>query len=438
MIKKIIMAIAGSDSSGGAGIQADIKTITAHSCYPVTIITSITSQNTTGVYEIHDLPVDVIKSQFKAIIDDIRVDAVKTGMLSTPEIVKAVSEKLEDLDAPLIVDPVMVAETGVKLQKKDAADYLKKHLIPIAKTVTPNIHEAEVLSGVRIKTIEDAIKSAERIHSLGCETVVITGGHFEGRDVAFDGEAVKIFEGELLDIKSHGSGCSFASAVACNLAMGVDFFESVKRAKEFIEISLKSSYKIGHGVVPVNQMGVVEREIERYRVLRELQNAVDDFLNLKRWEELIPEVGTNLAYSIPFPRNMEDVAGIEGRIRRRGPVGCVKFGASDHLARLILNAVKFDPDLRAVINIRYDDNFIEAMRRCGLEIFEIKRTEDSEKRERRTMQWIIEESYRKLGKMPDVIFDRGFPGKEAMIRVFGRTPDDVLQKIKKTLKILYE
>ncbi len=436
MVKKIVLSIAGSDSSGGAGIQADIKTIVAHFCYPATVITSITSQNTEGVHEVYNLPSEMVKSQIMAVTGDINVDAVKTGMLPTSEIIDVVSDELENLDVPVIVDPVMVAETGAELQQKDALKKLRRRLIPIAKTVTPNIYEAERISGIKIRTVEDAIRSAEKIHSLGCESVVVTGGHLHGKDVAFDGDDVRVFDGDLIDIKSHGSGCSFASAIACNMASGQNFFDAVRLAKRFIEISLRSSFRVGKGVVPVNQLGTVEREMERHPVIEKLENAVSRFMRLNGWQKLIPEVGTNIAYSIPFPESPDDIAGVEGRIRKKGPVGCVRFGASDHLARLILHAGKIDESIRAVMNVRFDEKILDAVLECGYKTFQIEREGKVEEREGSTMEWIMRKIRDKNMKIPDVIYDRGFPGKEAMIRVFGKDPDEVMDKIENILKKL--
>lgn len=254
---KQVLTIAGSDSGGGAGIQADLKTMAANGVYGLSAITSITAQNTQGVTAIHDLPVSIIEAQLSAIFDDFEVAAVKTGMLSSSQIVDAVSRKLIQYRAVnLVVDPVMVAKSGHPLLQQDAVDHLKATLIPLALVVTPNVHEAERLSGLSIKSMTDARQAAKVIHKLGCRHVVIKGGHLpteKGTDLLYDGRFFNLFKGEFIETPhTHGTGCTFASAIAAQLAKGKAMPDAVRTAKTYVTEAIRHGLAIGHGKGPTN------------------------------------------------------------------------------------------------------------------------------------------------------------------------------------------
>lgn len=254
---KQVLTIAGSDSGGGAGIQADLKTLAANGVYGMSVITSITAQNTKGVTAIHDLPIPVIEAQLDAIFDDFEVAAVKTGMLSTAQIVDAVSRKLAKHNVPnLVVDPVMVAKSGHPLLQQDAVDHLRTSLIPLALVITPNVHEAERLSGLQIKTLADARQAAKIIHKLGCRHVLVKGGHLlseKGTDLLYDGRFFNIFKGEFIDTPhTHGTGCTYASAIAAQLAKGKALPDAVQTAKTYVTEAIRHSLAIGHGKGPTN------------------------------------------------------------------------------------------------------------------------------------------------------------------------------------------
>jgi hydroxymethylpyrimidine/phosphomethylpyrimidine kinase len=254
---KQVLTIAGSDSGGGAGIQADLKAFAANGVYGLSVITSVTSQNTKGVVGVHDLPVPVVVSQLDAIFDDFDVAAVKTGMLSSAAIVEAVSKKLKDRKvANLVVDPVMIAKSGHPLLEQDAVDHLTASLIPLAFIITPNVHEAERLSGLSIKTVADARQAAKAIHKLGCRHVLIKGGHLlseKGTDLLYDGRFFNLYKGEFIDTPhTHGTGCTFASAIAAQLAKGVALTEAVRVAKAYMTEAIRHHLAIGHGRGPTN------------------------------------------------------------------------------------------------------------------------------------------------------------------------------------------
>ncbi|MCQ4794309.1 bifunctional hydroxymethylpyrimidine kinase/phosphomethylpyrimidine kinase [Anaerofustis stercorihominis] len=255
---KKVLTIAGSDSSGGAGIQADIKTITAHKMYAMSAITALTAQNTTGVYGVMDADADFVKNQIDCIFTDIRPDAVKIGMVSNIEIIKAIAEKLIEYKADnIVVDPVMVATSGSRLISEDAMETLIKELLPLGSVITPNIPEAEVLSGIDIKSEEDMIKAAEIISENIDGAILIKGGHYDdnANDLLYDNGNIHWFKGKRVDTKNtHGTGCTLSSSIACNLAAGYSKEESIKNAKEYITGALKDGLDLGKGSGPLNHM----------------------------------------------------------------------------------------------------------------------------------------------------------------------------------------
>lgn len=256
---KIALTIAGSDSGGGAGIQADLKTFSALEVYGMSVLTSITAQNTIGVQGVHDLPPDFVGLQIDSVMQDIGADAVKTGMLSNTQIIKIVSKKIKEYQVEnLVIDPVMVAKGGDRLLREDAIEALKEDLIPLAIVVTPNLSEAEVLSGIRIRNIEDIKEAARKIHKLGAKNVLIKGGHLlsaKAIDFLYNGESFKEFNAERIDTKNtHGTGCTLSSAIAAGLAQEKEIEEAVEIAKRYISLAIKNSLAIGHGHGPLNHL----------------------------------------------------------------------------------------------------------------------------------------------------------------------------------------
>ena len=250
------MTIAGSDSGGGAGIQADLKTFSALGVYGSSTLTAITAQNTVGVTAVHEIPIDMIVAQIDAVLSDIGADAVKTGMLASRAIVETVAEEMERRQVRrLVVDPVMVAKSGDRLLREDAVEALRTRLIPLAAVVTPNIPEAEALTGLKIETDEDVRRAAEAIVQLGARAVVVKGGHREGpaTDLFYDGARFQEFSAPRIDtVNTHGTGCTFASAVAAGLAKGFDVVESVELAKDYVTEAIRRSFPLGQGHGPLH------------------------------------------------------------------------------------------------------------------------------------------------------------------------------------------
>ena len=254
----VALSVAGSDSGGGAGIQADLKTFAALGVHGTTAITAITAQNTTGVTEILELSVRLIREQIKVVAEDIGIDAAKTGMLSSPEIIEAVAEALSlHRIGKLVVDPVMVAKGGAKLLRDDAVSALREHLIPMAAVITPNLPEAEVLLGRKITSLDERRAAARDLVELGARIAVVKGGHADGdaTDVFFDGaQMIELAAERIATTNTHGSGCVFSAAITAGLARGLAPLDAVREAKAFITEAIASSLEIGHGHGPVNPM----------------------------------------------------------------------------------------------------------------------------------------------------------------------------------------
>ena len=250
------MTIAGSDSGGGAGIQADLKTFAAFGVYGTSVVTAITAQNTVAVTGVHEVPAEMVAAQIEAVMSDLGADAVKTGMLSSIAIIDTVAGELRRLGVDLlVVDPVMVAKSGDRLLREDAVDALKSRLIPLATVVTPNIPEAETLTGMVVRSLEDARRAAEGIMRMGAQSVVVKGGHLPGDpvDLFYDGSRFLEFPGKRIDTTStHGTGCTFASAVAAGLAKGHDLANAVAEAKEYVSEAMAGAFPIGNGHGPLN------------------------------------------------------------------------------------------------------------------------------------------------------------------------------------------
>lgn len=255
---KKVLTIAGSDCSGGAGIQADIKTITAHKMYAMSAITALTAQNTTGVYGILDAGADFVGKQLDCIFQDIYPDAVKIGMVSNVDIINMIASKLTEYKAVNIVaDPVMVATSGSKLLADDAASALIENLLPLADVITPNIPEAEVLCGFSIRTKDDCIEAAKTIAEKIPSAILIKGGHFSDTadDLLYNKGSIHWFESERVNNpNTHGTGCTLSSAIASNLAAGNDLISSIQNAKNYITGALKANLDLGKGSGPLNHM----------------------------------------------------------------------------------------------------------------------------------------------------------------------------------------
>ncbi len=262
----IALTIAGSDSGGGAGIQADIKAIQANGAYAASVITAITAQNTRVVAEAFELPLSLIAAQIDTVCDDLRIDALKTGMLSSVGIIETVAERIAHWAlSPLVVDPVMISKSGYALLREDAIETLKSRLLPLAALVTPNIHEAGLLAEMEIVTVEQAREAAKRIYGMGPRAVLVKGGHLdaggEAMDILYDGSRFEVFTAPFFDTPhTHGTGCTYSAAIAAQLAFGRPLVEAVRRAKAYVTEAIRHGLAIGGGHGPTDHFYFLRRD----------------------------------------------------------------------------------------------------------------------------------------------------------------------------------
>jgi len=434
-----ILTIAASDSGGGAGIQADLKTITVLGAYGMSALTAITAQNTVGVNAVQPLPPACVREQIDAVMSDIGAIAVKTGMLLNAEIITVVAETLQRHRVEcLVVDPVMQSTSGHSLLEQDALKELQEQLLPLATLVTPNLNEAALLTGSPVQTLADMQRAAEAIHAMGPAAVLVKGGHLEGEcvDVLFDGCAHHCFRGPRIDTKhTHGTGCTLSAAIAVMLGRGLELRDAIEQARQFLRAALRSARPLGSGHGPVNHAAGLDHSAALYHCASALEDA---FNLLQRSEigELIPEIQSNMGYALSGACSVDDVVAFPGRIiRLHGGIARVAApapGASRHIAKIILTCLRTDGSRRAAMNIAYTPGIVECCRALGFSVEEFDRNQepaDVKQREGSTLEWGTGEVIARTGSVPDIIFDCGDVGKEPVCRVLGCDPQDVAQKI---------
>ncbi len=441
MKRPITLTIAGSDSGGGAGIQQDLKVFTVLGTFGASVVTALTAQNTLGVHGIEAVNPAFVKKQLEVVLEDLRPTAIKTGMLANAEIVRAVAETLAKYRGLyiLIIDPVMVSKSGHRLVDDKGVAAMKDLLFPLAAIITPNIPEAEVLTGLSIGSPKEMRGALEALGKLAPGTsFVLKGGHLAGTDsvdLVLGPDGIVELHGERLSNKhTHGTGCTFSAALTAFVAKGQTLERAVRNSKEFVTQAIKAAWPVGSGIGPMDPFSWTEREMARYQVIQVLEDAWN-VLSSRKSRSLVPEVQLNLGYALPLASAIQDVAAFPGRIVGLGEgvarVAGPAFGASSHVARIILTAMSADPAFRSAMNIRYDSVYVQRAREVGLEVCEFSRAKEPEEvkeREGSTLVWGVQHVIEELGRVPDVIFDLGDMGKEPMIRVLGKNPLDVVEK----------
>jgi hydroxymethylpyrimidine kinase / phosphomethylpyrimidine kinase / thiamine-phosphate diphosphorylase len=434
---KTVLIIAGSDPGAGAGLQQDLKVTTLLGAYGLTVVTALTVQNSQGVLAVHPVAPEVVAAQLDAVLSDFPVAAVKVGMLAAPEIVRTVAERLKALNVPLVLDPVLAAGGGFPLLTEAGISMLTEELFPLAHLLTPNAPEAARLAGLDVRTVADLEEAARRLQAMGPRWVLAKGGHLPGEpvDVLTDGKNAYHLTGVRLAAPNHhGSGCLLASACAAGLAQGLSVPEAVNRARALTAQGLKYGLPLGRGTGPVNPYAAFARDLARPEVLAALQTAAAR-LEKEGIEPLIPEVMSNLGYATPYPEGPQDVAAFPGRLRR-GPQGLLipappAFGASRHIAAVILTAMTIHPDLRSAMNVKFFEGVDDLAPLLHLRVAGFDRGAEPPEvkaREGSTLAWGVASVLKPGEPPPDLIYDRGEWGKEPMIRILGPTPMSVAEK----------
>lgn len=434
-----VLTIAGSDSGGGSGIQADLKTILSLGGYGMSVVTAVTAQNTLGIQGMVPISPEFVALQLESTLGDIGADCVKTGMLVNAEIVRVVAEKIAKYQIEkVVVDPVLASEWGSVLLDEEGRKAVVKELFPVAYLLTPNIPEAEILTGKTITTVSDMKKAAKKLQKMGPKYVLVKGGHLKEMavDVLHDGSQHYEFSTERVRTRhTHGTGCTLASAIATRLAQGISLMECIDQGKRYLYRALRFSLSLGSGIGPTNHFASITREIARTHAIEELDKALE---RLKRLNigHLIPEVQSNLAYAIPFAESVDDVASFPGRIVRLvntvATLSSARFGASRQIHHLVLAAMEYDPERRSAMSIAYSDTLVRRIRSLGYTVAEFDRSRtplDLQQEEGSTLAWGVQDVMEELGKVPDAIFDRGAVGKVPMIRIFGMDPGSIVNLI---------
>ncbi|MFC7138862.1 bifunctional hydroxymethylpyrimidine kinase/phosphomethylpyrimidine kinase [Halosimplex aquaticum] len=430
----VVLAIAGSDSGGGAGVQADLKTIEAGGAFGATAITSVTAQNTTGVESTHVLPTEEIDAQCEAVCTDLDVAAVKTGMLATAEVVELVTEQVRDLNAPAVIDPVMVAASGDRLLASEAESAYER-LIAEATLVTPNADEAAVLTGVNPESEAEAREAGERLVDAGADAALVKGGHVPGDDVVdvlVTGERVETFRHPRVDTDAtHGSGCTLSSAIAARLAHGDDLVDAAGAGIDLLGRAVRYNLDVGEGPGAVHHAVELRDRAARDATAEAVESVVQSFVD-RNVGPLVPEVGINVAGATPYAERPDETAAVEGRITRTlsgaQPNRGVRFGASTHVARLLLAARERDPALRFAANCRYDDEVAAALDDLDGPAAEYDTGEASRNSGGFTVESGVEAAFDSVEGTPSALVDRGAYGDEPLVFVLAREPDALVDR----------
>jgi hydroxymethylpyrimidine/phosphomethylpyrimidine kinase len=433
-----LLSIAGSDPSSGAGIQGDLKTFNALKAYGLSVVTAITSQNTSMFFGAEPVSPLLVKSQLRSILKDFQIDAIKIGMVYDKQTIRAIHSELGKIKIPIILDPIFKSTTGGMLQKENAFSDFKKFLIPLCYIITPNTIEAEKISGIKIKSLKNMKDVAIKIQKMGAKNVIIKGGHFlnglKVTDLLLEDKKFSIFSHNRMKIESHGGGCTFSAALCANIASGKKLSDAVDSARLYTLESIRNASKIGQGLA-------ITKPLEKNGIDIQLSNAISEFCKIKSIYEYIPECQTNFVYSSSNPITLKDVIGLEGRIVKTGNsvavAGHLKRGGSRHVASAVLQMMQKFPTIRSGLNIKYDDKIIKKAISRGLKVSSYDRNKEPpmiREKEGSTMSWGIKASITNLKNPPDIVFHKGGFGKEAMILIFGKSPIDVLRKILKIVR----
>lgn len=425
-----VLTIAGSDPSSEAGVQGDLRTFADLGHRGFSVVTAVTSQNLSQFTGAEPVTAELVKSQIDAVLDCFEIDAVKVGMVYSSAVITAVHSGLKGSKVPIVLDPVAESTTGGVLLRREALPSYRRLLIPLARAVTPNVAEAQLLIGSRIASRKDMVRAAQRLTLMGAECVVVTGLDTGDRisDCVYAGSKASFASSAKLAATVHGSGCSYSAALTAFLAAGADIHSAAKSARRYaIELIRRAGAVSGN---PVAKSSASAEVIER------LQEAVRRLVQIRGIHNLIPEVQMNFGYARVNPRSSMDVAAVQGRIVRSGRravvAGPITFGSSRHVAAAILQMCAKFPATRSALNIKYSAETAKGLYQRGMTVLSYDRRAEPARGveiEGRTVRWGIRRALADAESPPDAIYHEGGWGKEPMILLFGRDPDDVVRKV---------
>jgi len=430
-----LLSIGGSDPSSGAGIQSDVKTFAEFNAHGLTVITAITSQNTSSFGIVEPVSQKILKNQLESVISDFKIDGIKIGMVFNSQTIKMIYSQLKKLKIPIVVDPVIKSTTGGMLIEKSAMTSYQKYIIPLATVITPNKFEAEILAKSKVNSKNTIEKIAKIIQKIGAKNVIITG--IEGKnnkmsDFVLEKNTSYTISGDKIARVNHGSGCNYSAAMIFAIAENKTIRESVKFAKKFTYNSIKNAKKIGKGITITDIQ-------KQDKINIELSHAINKFVEIKDIYKNIPECQTNFVYSKQKPKSTKDVLGISGRMVKAGKevivAGNLEYGGSKHVATALLAINKKFPEINSAINLKYQKRTISKIEKSKLLIYNYDRIHEPKnvKINGSTIEWGIKKVIKDLKIPPDVVFHKGDFGKEPMIIIFGDTPKTILKKLSKIL-----
>lgn len=441
----VTLTIASSDSGGGAGIQADLKTMEACGAFGTSVLCATTAQNSRGVESVHVLPTAEIDAQYEAITTDFALGGVKTGMLATREVVETVTDYARDLDAPLVVDPVMVAASGDRLLEPEGENAYEE-LVGEATLVTPNADETEVLTGIDPTDEESAREAGEELVEMGADAALVKGGHIPGEmvtDVLVTAQGAEVFEHPRVETNAtHGSGCALASAITTRLAHGDALDTAVEEGLSFMERAIRYPLDVGEGPGSVHHLADLRNRAARDPTAEAVETVVERFVE-RDVSPLVPEVGMNVVGATPYAESPSETAAVEGRITRTlsgvNPNRGVRFGASSHVARFLLAAREFDGEIRFAVNCRFDEHVETALSDLDWTVAEYDRSEEPgsvKEVEGSTMGWGARQAFAESEETPVAVVDRGEVGKEAMVKLLATDSETLSERVLSLLDAL--
>jgi len=444
---KTVMSIGGSDPSGGAGIQTDLKAFNLLDLHGTTTLTSITVQNTQRVSRVQPLSIEIIEEQIDALMNDFHIQTVKTGLLCNNDITTLIAKKTKEYNWKLIVDPVLGATTGDQLADAKEITMLQARLIPQSFLITPNLHEAEILTNTSIKSIEDMKEAALHLKKMGATHVLIKGGHLQtkqAKDLLYDGKQYHLYPLPFIPHKkAHGSGCTLSALITGYIALGKNIADAVNHSKHLLWQMIQEGFFLGKGVDILNTLpSILQRRStpqpspSHFNVWQKLQQSINPICkHLPR--SFVPEVGINIGYALPNATTADEICALNGRIIKKKDsiqqCGQLCYGGSKHIASIILAAMNHQPTLRSAMNIRYTKENLSYCEQTNLTLASFYRTDQPETIDS-TMEWGTTQAMKNHSNIPDLIYDLGSTGKEPMIRIIANNPKQLLEKLRSIIQ----